>query len=245
MSPPSSSFTKVWHNKLYPSISPTRPELSAYGKVVIITGGGIGIGAAIAKSFAQAGAAAIGIIGRREQHLKNSVAAISAISSSTKAEYAIADITNKEVLQAAFEQFASNFGKIDVFVSNAGHLSSIAPIDASDSDDWWEGFEVNIKGSFNAIRTFLPHAARNAVVLNVNAGLATRPSIPGLSSYSSSKIASAKLFEHLQVEHPELRVVNVHPGVVETAMTEKTRVTANDDRKCVGMVRTGRYAYKR
>jgi hypothetical protein len=42
------------------------------------------------------------------------------------------------------------------------------------------------------------------------------------------------LFEHPQVEHPDLRVVKVHPGVVEMAMTEKTRVTANDDRKFCG-----------
>jgi NADP-dependent 3-hydroxy acid dehydrogenase YdfG len=97
------------------------------------------------------------------------------------------------------------------------------------------GFEINTKGSFNAIRAFLPRAALYAVFfLNANTGLAAWHSIPGLPSYSLSKIASAKLFEHPQVEHPDLRVVKVHPGVVEMAMTEKIRVTANDDRKfCV------------
>ena len=147
MSPPD-SFTKTWHNKLYPEISPTRPELFAHGKIVLITGGEVGIGSAIAKSFAQAGAAAIGIIGHREQHLKNSAATISAISSSTKVDYTVADITNKSVLRAAFEQFSSSFGKIDILVSNAGHLLTIAPIDASDDEDWWQAFEINVKGSF-------------------------------------------------------------------------------------------------
>ena len=179
---PQSGFTKVWHNKVYPTISPTRPELSAHGKVAITTGGGIGIGAAVAKSLAQAGAAAIGIIGRREQHLKNSAAAISAISNSTKVDCAVADITIKAILRAAFERFASGFGKIDVFVSNAGHMPSIAPIDASDDEDWLEAFEINVKGSFNAIQAFLPHAAASAIVLIVNTGLATAPSIPRLSS---------------------------------------------------------------
>jgi NADP-dependent 3-hydroxy acid dehydrogenase YdfG len=73
----------------------------------MITGGGIGIGVAIAKSFARDRAAAIGIVGRNKEHLKESSAAISATSSSIKVEYAVADITNKSVLQAALNSFTS------------------------------------------------------------------------------------------------------------------------------------------
>lgn len=65
-------FTKRWHTKRYSTISPTRPENAAFGKIVIVTGGGTGIGAAIAKAFAEAGAAGIGLIGRREEPLKKS-----------------------------------------------------------------------------------------------------------------------------------------------------------------------------
>lgn len=50
------SFTKTYHNKPYDLISPSRPELSASGKNVVITGGGTGVGKSIALSFAQAGA---------------------------------------------------------------------------------------------------------------------------------------------------------------------------------------------
>lgn len=77
----------------------------------------------------------IGIIGRREQHLKRRVAAISAFTSSTKADYAVAEITVKSMLQAAFDHFSSKFEKIDVSVSNAGHLSNVAAIDDSDDED--------------------------------------------------------------------------------------------------------------
>ncbi|KAK5174348.1 uncharacterized protein LTR77_001428 [Saxophila tyrrhenica] len=61
---PMPSLTKTWHSQSYPSIDPLRPELSAKGKVVAITGGGGAIGAATALAFAKAGASKIAIIGR-------------------------------------------------------------------------------------------------------------------------------------------------------------------------------------
>ncbi|KAE8448076.1 hypothetical protein EG329_009841 [Mollisiaceae sp. DMI_Dod_QoI] len=236
LKPPSHfpTYTKAWHKKEYPTISPTRPENSTQGKVVVVTGGGSGIGVDIAKAFAAAGAKAIGLVGRRENYLRLSAENLSSISSSTKVEYAVADITDKKVLEAAFENFAKSLGKIDVLVSNAAYLSNIAPIKESEDEDWWRGFEVNVKGTYNVIRSFLPHAGSDTVVLEVNAGLATVPPRLGWSSYISSKIASARVFECLQAEHPELRVINVHPGVVETAMNVKSKLPPMDDAGLVG-----------
>jgi NADP-dependent 3-hydroxy acid dehydrogenase YdfG len=225
------AYTKVWHFKPYPAISPTKPELSARGKVVIITGGGTGIGAGAAKAFAQAGAAGIATIGRRENLLISSAADISVVSSSTKVEYAVADLTNKRATEAAFKRLANSLGKIDIFISNASWLSKVAPLTDSEDDDWWASFDINIKGSFNAIRAFLPYAAPNATLLSINTAIATLPPIPGFSAYAASKIASAKMHEYLQAEHPELRVVNVQPGVVKSDMNTKSGFPAMDDRK--------------
>lgn len=204
------TYTKIWHKKAYSTISPDRPENSASGKVVVITGGGTGIGAAIAKAFAEADAKAIALVGRRENLLKTSVATITSISSSTKVEYAVADITDKKVLEATFENFEHSFGKIDILISNAGYLADIVPIKDSDDEDWWKSFEINVKGTYNAFRAFLPHAASDAVFLSVNAGLATAPPFPGLSGYISSKIACARMLECMQAEHHELRIVSIH-----------------------------------
>lgn len=198
---------------------------------MIITGGGTSIGAAIAKAFASAGAKAIGLIGRRENHLKTSAQSLSMISKSTKVEYAVADITDKATLNDAFSRFGSSLGRIDVLVSNAAYLPDIVPVTDSDDEDWWSGFEINVKRTYNVFHSFLPHAAPNAVFLRLNARLATTSPIPGLSSYISSKIAVARLLECMQVEHPEIRIVSVHPGVVETAMTDKTWMPPMDDCK--------------
>ena len=71
--PPFVSFTKTYHNKPYDDISPTRPELSAAGKNVVVTGGGTGIGKAIATAFTQAGAKSVAILGRRLDKLEAAV----------------------------------------------------------------------------------------------------------------------------------------------------------------------------
>ena len=199
--------------------------------MVIITGGGTGIGAAAAKAFAQAGAAAIGIIGRREGVLISTAADITNLSSNTKVEYAVADITIKSATDTAFQKLADALGNIDILVSNAGWMSNVAPITDSEDDDWWESFEINVKGSFNAIRAFLPHAAINATLLSITTAMATLPPMPRFSAYAASKIASAKIHEYLQAEHPELRVVNVQPGVVKTYLGDKSGFPAMDDRR--------------
>jgi NAD(P)-dependent dehydrogenase (short-subunit alcohol dehydrogenase family) len=119
MASPYPSATKKWHSNTYPSISPTRPELSAKGKTVLITGGGTGIGAETARSFAQAGASRIALLGRREQPLLETKASIERQHPKVEVFVASTDVTNKSQVDAAFAKFVGD-GKIDVLVSNAG-----------------------------------------------------------------------------------------------------------------------------
>lgn len=127
------TYTKKWHKKPYPAVSPLRPELSAKGKVVVITGGGTGIGLRIAKAFAQAGASWIGIVGRREHILISAIQEIAKYSTNgAKIEYAVAYVTKPAEINAAFTALAEKLGRVDVFVSNAGYLSEPTPLMEAD-----------------------------------------------------------------------------------------------------------------
>jgi NAD(P)-dependent dehydrogenase (short-subunit alcohol dehydrogenase family) len=78
-----------------------------------------------------------------------------------------------------------------------------------------------VKGSLLVTRAFLEKAASEAVLISISAGLAYISPMAGFSSYSSSKLASAKFFEYVQLEKPAFRIFNLHPGVVATDMGEK------------------------
>ena len=138
-------FTKTYHRSPYPDIAPTNPALSAAGKVVVITGGGRGIGAAIAAAFVKAAATAIILVGRTEATLKETKAKLSA-NTKCSISYCLADTTDPVAIEKAFSTAVKLYGKIDLLVNNAGYLDQHKPFAESALDDYWRCFEVNVKG---------------------------------------------------------------------------------------------------
>lgn len=139
MKAPFPSFTTEWRNDTYAAIDPSRPELSHAGKTVVITGASAGIGRAIAKAYAAAGAAKVAILARREPLLKQVKADIEAQYPKTKVTWHIADVTDR----AALDRAAKEIGTWDVLVLNAGYLSQKASLVESDATEWWKGYEVS------------------------------------------------------------------------------------------------------
>lgn len=228
------SFVPTYHHATYDAISETLPSHSCEGKAIFITGGGSGIGRAIAKSFATANADGIFLIGRHKAALQETVAEIKAHIGSTgrtRLEYMPADILDAPALSAAFDKAIATFGRIDVLVQNAGYLDSHRSITDSDPADYWRAFEVNVKGGLNVIQAFLKRQPKtHSTIINVSSGAGHIAYIPGYSAYSSSKLAFAKIIEYVHHENPELRVFNINPGAIATAMQKKAGdIPATDD----------------
>jgi NAD(P)-dependent dehydrogenase (short-subunit alcohol dehydrogenase family) len=209
------SPTVTWHRKPYPAIDPSRSELSAKGKSIVITGGGSGIGAETARYFAKAGASRILIIGRREAPLLLTKTLINKESPEVDISFASADSTKKTEIDAALAEFCKG-GKINVLVSSAGVGGLQSPIKDADPDHWFSGIETNIKGSFIVIQSFLCHAAPGAVVINIASAVWYININGATSSYGVAKAGSLRLFHGLAHEHPELAVYNLQPGYILT-----------------------------
>lgn len=219
------SYTRTFHRTSYPSISPTRPELSLAGKTVIVTGGGTGIGAAIALSVAQAGASHLAIIGRRSAVLAKTAEKIrTATQTGTHILPVTADLANKDEVDKAIEFIHMSFGNkpLDILVPNAGFFTGIRDMGTETADEWTSNFDINVKAVVFITTAFLAKAAKNAAIINISSAVTHVSALPGLASYAVSKSAGTKFIEYLAATYPEKRVVNVHPGqVMETDIVEK------------------------
>ncbi|KAI0971259.1 NAD(P)-binding protein [Xylaria arbuscula] len=204
-------LTKSIKRDVYDAIDPSKnTELQASGKVVLITGGGGGIGFATAKAWDAAGAKGIVLLGRTKSVLDK---AVEDLKAKTKIIVVVADITVLSDVESAFKQVTDAFGHVDVVV-NTSSTDSTGPIGGIAPAEWWKAFEVNIKGAFNVSHTFIASTGGKGTIVNLTT-LSASFLFPGTSAYSISKLALIKLGEHLDAEHPDLRVFSVHPGVVE------------------------------
>lgn len=229
--PPYPSPVLTWRNQAYAAISPLLPQLSTKGKNIVITGGGSGIGSAIAHSFAASGATSISILGRRKDKLLQTKSNIEKDFPNTKVFSYPTDLIDRDAVTNTFDAIKSTVGIVDILVANAGFSPKLLPLKDSNPDSWWNAYEINVKGNFNLIQAFLTVASKTASVLNIAAGASHVPYLPGFSGYVTSKLAAAKLFDYLHYEHSGFFVLNLHPGIVKTEIEGNPNALAFDDSK--------------
>jgi 3-hydroxybutyrate dehydrogenase len=184
---------------------------SLNGHHAVVTGGGRGIGRAIAASLTAAGAA-VTVLGRGEAALADAVAKGEA------GGYVIADVTNPRAVEQGFKQAAAERGLIDILVANAGGAES-APFAKADADQFRRMFELNVMGAVHAIRAVLGDMiARRFGRVVVVASVAGLKGYAYVSAYCAAKHAAVGLVRALAQETAKSGVtVNaVCPGYTDT-----------------------------
>ena len=154
------------------------------GKSAIITGGGSGIGCAIAERFAEAGAR-VAILDVDEESGKDTEAAISARDES--ATFYRCNVADLNSVSEAVAAVAENLGSIDVLVNNAG-VAHIGTATSTEPDDFDRILNINVKGVYHCLRETIPvmQKQKAGVILNLSS-VASIAGLPDRFAYSTSK----------------------------------------------------------
>ncbi|KAH6854713.1 hypothetical protein B0I37DRAFT_336765 [Chaetomium sp. MPI-CAGE-AT-0009] len=218
-------FTKNVYQDVYPSIDPSKPELSLAGKVVIITGASRGIGAkGIAPAFAKAGAKAIVLVATNAEKLAAVEANLKAINPKVQLLSVATNIADASSVANMFAQVKASFGHADVLVHNAAVSVAYGNLHEQDVDEWWSNFEVNTKGTFLLSKGFinaLPTLDSPGTIVNLTTAGAWLI-IPFMAGYSMSKLASQQMLAQLAAAYPNITAISLHPGLVDTDMTHES-----------------------
>jgi NAD(P)-dependent dehydrogenase (short-subunit alcohol dehydrogenase family) len=186
------------------------------GKVALVTGGGSGIGAAVARAFAREGAD-VAICGRRMDALERTREQIAAAGG--RAVVLAADLTRREDAGRLIQSLRERSGRLDVLVNNAGILGTHAPLAEYPDDVWDAVLAANLTAVFRLIKAAVPLMRRDGSIINVSSGVG-RVGRAGWGAYAVSKFGVEGLTQVAADELREcgIRVNAVNPGGTRTAM---------------------------
>lgn len=189
------------------------------GKTALITGGGSGIGAAVAAGFVAEGAR-VCITGRRQEKLDQQAATISGESVATFA----GDVCSHDDVKAMVAATVSFGGGIDILVNNAAS-DVMAPITELDPDDWRRTLETNLTGPFMLMRETIPHMIERGggSIINI-ASIGGLRCMPGAPAYGASKAGLIFLTQQAALDYGPfgVRCNAVCPGATRTEMLEES-----------------------
>ena len=196
------------------------PAFDLSGKTAVVIGGTSGIGRAIARGLAEAGADVVPSSRRREQ-VKEAVAEIRTLG--RRSLEAVSDVSDRSSLKTLLNLCLGEFGKVDILVNSAGTTKRIPTVDVSD-EEWSDILDTNVTGTLRACQIFGRHMLERNYGRIVNiASLSSFVALYEVAAYSASKAAVAMLTKSLAIEWAE-RGVNVNaiaPGVFRTALNQK------------------------
>jgi NAD(P)-dependent dehydrogenase (short-subunit alcohol dehydrogenase family) len=196
--------------------------------VALVTGGGRGIGRAVATALAAEGAA-VAVVAQTATELQQTAEAI--LAAGGEAIPVVADVARPADVARAVEATRA-LGPIELLVNNAGVGGSIGPMWESDPESWWRAVEINLRGTFNCTNAVLPEMVERerGRIINVasDAGVYRWPLV---SHYAVAKAAVIKLTENLATEARRhgITAFAIHPGLVRVGLTQAALDAEVDD----------------
>ncbi|HEY8543922.1 MAG TPA: SDR family oxidoreductase [Acidimicrobiales bacterium] len=187
------------------------------GRVALVTGASSGIGAAVARRFAEAGAR-VGAVARREDRLAALGDGVVPLP---------ADVTDPAAVAAAVDRAVRDLGAPDLVVANAGVMLP-SPSDEARLDVWQRNIDVNVTGVAATVAAVVPHLVAAAAEgrtadLVLVSSIGDALAFPGYAAYTASKAWVTKFSHDLRFDLAPLgvRTLNVRPGLVVTELMEK------------------------
>ena len=189
------------------------------GKVALITGGGTGIGRAIALAFAREGAS-VAVAGRRLEKLRE---VINEVHQQGGAGLAMeCDVTRARDVERAVKGTVERFGRVSVLVNNAGTLH-VSTVEGISEEEWDRVMTVNVKGPFLMSRAVLPEFRKcgGGVIVNLGSVLGL-VAVKDRAAYCASKGGVTMLTKAMALDHAHenIRVNCICPSIVETELVK-------------------------
>jgi 3-oxoacyl-[acyl-carrier protein] reductase len=183
--------------------------------VALVTGGGRGIGAAIARELADAGMK-VAVSSRTREQVEEVAREIAGLA-------VVADVSSPGDAEAMVAEVERELGPIDLLVNNAGIPGwEVEPAWEASPEDWWRVFETNVLGAYLVARAVIPGMIERGRGRIVNTGSGSGY-LPGqkTTAYGASKAALYRMAEGLalQLEPYRIPVFTISPGLVKTEMT--------------------------
>jgi 2-keto-3-deoxy-L-fuconate dehydrogenase len=187
------------------------------GLAAVVTGGGSGIGLAVARTLADRGA---------------KVAALDLDPGGVPAGMLglRCDVTDEDSVREAVQESVEHHGGLDVLVNNAG-IGAQGTVETNSYDEWRRVFDVNVLGIVRTSRAALPHLRRSAAASIVNTcSIAATAGLPDRAAYSASKGAVLSLTQAMAADHlaEGVRVNCVNPGTADTPWVRRLLSAADD-----------------
>ena len=209
---------RFWH---FPQLLPILSSMELEDKRALVTGGGRGIGRAIALALARQGAR-VALLSRTRSQLEEVAAEVEGLG--REARICVADMARESQIRAAVGDVLEAWGGVDILVNNAGVLGPVGPAHEVDVEAWEHTIQINLVGCFACSRWVLPHmmAQRYGKIINLSGGGAVSPR-PRFSAYSASKAGIVRFTETLSEEVAAYGIdVNaMAPGAINTAMLDQ------------------------